>query len=289
MVAQLELDLNAPLDASKSSKLETVLLSPELATAALTLHGDYYKQAQSFCNARIIWHPAVQLVVVGTLLSFVLLNFGNEWRSRSWSDFMWFVWGNKFLFFKLVPVGFVIVVSLILVTAIITDEFASVSDNLGKPKYTDKLFGFPLRVFAAAGPHETNTGDFLDKALESTTLLRYRESPIAVVTVVDGRITGLNVRKVYKKAGLEHDLVEVAIGKARKQGWATLQADCFSFDDKLKHVLRRHGFVEKLHTTQINPFFQEQRHEKFFNVVPAGPCLSFFGIKRLTYELTLEN
>lgn len=315
MVAQQPVNLHEPLDETKDATLRIVPLQPSLATAALTLHGDYYRQLQSKSNTVIVWHPLVQLYIFGILGAFTVYKYSELWEiSDSYAELWRLIKNNKYILTTFFPVLIFIAGTVGLVSFLITDEFRTVSDGLAGEEYMLKLFQFPLRVYAAASIDDLaskTSRQFVESASNSTDLIEYRETPVAVVTVIPlanesnsevfhAKISGLHVRKVYRNAGLDEDLLEVAIGKAKlltvryiednkiKGSVKTvLRAEAYSFDPILSKLYISNGFKLIESSTNVNPFAKKQ--DTLFGVFSASSLMSFFSIYRQTYELEIEG
>lgn len=318
MVNQEDLNLHKPLEEDADTTIRRVPLQPRLATAALTLHGDYFRQLQGLSNRHILWHPIVQAYVIAVLSAFSVYVYRELFElSDSVGEFFHLFKSNKYILAGYLPVLFMIVVSLGLLSFMITDEFRQVSDGLAGDKYMLKLFRFPLRVYANASEKDLESKSllgFLESASASTDIIEYRNSPIAVVTVIPlpdvssslvfyAKISGLHVRKVYRSAGLQEELLAFAKEKARDlctryakdNKLATsnikivLVADAYSFDPVLVKLYESNGFTLAKKSASIDPFFPEKKVEKLFGLIPVAPVVKFFGISRVTYELLMDN
>lgn len=312
MVEQKEVDLNKPLDANVDSVIRRVPLQPDLATVALTIHGDYYRQLQSKCNSRILWHPLTQLYAAIILLGFAVYTYGDLYEiSDSFSEFLKLAIRHKYILTSFFPAIIFMAGSIGLASFMLTDEFRIISDSLANEAVMAKVFRFPLKIFAAARPEDMGT-PFIKSALESTDFIEYRKSPIAIVTVIPmpsqstadsfcAKVSGLHVRKSYRKAGLEEELLGYAIEKARtlcskyvvdnKLKNANikilLMADAYSVDSRLMEFYESHGFIRKSVTYKINPFTEDKKTGWQKKVLAI--CFRFFDIKRITFQLELTN
>ncbi|KAM9938015.1 hypothetical protein OXX80_002477 [Metschnikowia pulcherrima] len=313
MAQQKKVDLNKPLDATEEAKIRRTPLEPASATAALTLHGDYYRQVQSKTNHAIVWHPITQvylLVVFVVATVYVFRELVDV--SDSISEFFSLLKYHKYVLTKYFPAMIFAAGTVGLVSFTITDEFRVISDKLASDAYMAQIFRFPLRVYANAQPTDANT-KFVEAASQSTDLVEYRNSPIAIVTVVPlpdmsttdtfhAKITGLHVRKAYRTAGVEKDLLEFAKEKARllcnryvsdnnihtNNIRIVLAAEAYSVDKSLTSLYAEEGFSVKGTSTKLDPFALEAT-KTFFFVIPAGALLRLFGITRISYELELDN
>lgn len=316
MVEQVDIDLAKPLLSDADPSITTIPLEPALATAALTLHGDFYRQLQSKANHRIFWHPVTQTISITVLVSFFFYQYYELVEiSDSFGEFLHLCWSNKYLLTRFFPVITFLIGSIGIVSFIISDEFRMVSDSLKDDAIMLKIFRFPLRIYAN---HETTdnsqkTLGFIETASESTEFIQYRESPIAVVTVIPlpdksttdvfyARITGLHVRKVYSKAGLQNELLEIAKSKAKrlcsryvqdmgintKSMRIVLIAEGYSLDPTMSQILKEHGFKVVETSSNIHPFM-DRKLEKFFKVISVYQLMKALGITRLVYECELEG
>lgn len=318
MVIQTDLNLHQPLDKDADATIRRVALKPELATAALTLHGDYYRQLQSQSNLHIVWHPVAQIFVLAVLGASSFYVFRDLVSvSDSIGEFLHLLKNNKFVLTKYFPVLLFIAGTLGTASFMITDEFRLVSDGLALEKYMLKLFRFPLRIYANADEKDFSSKtsqSFLESASKSTDFIEYRGSPIGVVTVIAdteassddvfyAKISGLHVRKVYRNAGLQEELLTFAKEKAtdlcsryvKDMGLRTsnikliLKAEAYSFDKLMTNFYESNGFTEVKRSAAIDPFFPEKKAETFFNIVPVSTVMGFFGIARVCYELEIGS
>lgn len=314
MAVQKPIDLNEPLDQNSEAAITKRDMNPSLATAALTLHGDYYRLLQSLANKAIVWHPIVQTFIVGVLVTFGAYKYADLYaESEDLAHFFSLASQNLYILTTFFPAVIFVAGTVGLVSFILSDEFRSISDNLALDTYMLKLFRFPLRVYANANGDEekskdSKTRDFVTSANKLTELVEYRGSPIAVVTVIPlpdlsnlevfyAKITGLHVRKVYRgKVDLESDLVDTAIGKAQelsaryikdnklkiKNIKVVLQAEAYTIDPVLPAVYRLKGFKQTLVSHELNPF-GATKSDKFLSVF-ADSLIRLFRISRVKYE-----
>lgn len=314
MVAQVDLDLNKPLDADAQSIIARVAMNPSLALLALTLHGDYYRQLQSKCNRRIVWDPLLQLVLVTLFVGITAYIFRDIYQiADSFGEFLSLLWANKFALTNLFPALIIIGGFIGVITFTITDEFRNMSDVMSTDEAMAKVFRFPLRIYANARESDMDS-TLIESGSRSTDLIMYRNSPIAVITVVPepekssdkvfyAKITGLHVRKSYAKAGLEEDLLQYAKAKALelsekyakdnkfngKKIKTILLADAYTVDPVLPALYLRNGFKVTGSSYHINSFQREKNSEKIMKIVPLSVLYKFFSIQRLSYELELNE
>lgn len=313
MVQQKEVDLNKPLDADAEPVISRVPLEPELSTVALTLHGDIYRQAQGKTNRQIVWHPLTQAYVFAVFAISTFYVFKDIVEiSDSVGEFFGLVLHNKYVLTRYFPAMIFVAGTVGLVSFTITDEYRVITDKLATDSYLAQIFRFPLKIYANAQPSDMNSA-FVESASQSTDLIEYRNSPIAIVTVVPlpdksntdtfhAKITGLHVKKAYRTAGLEEDLLAYAKEKARalcnryvadnniptKNIRIVLTADAYSADKNLTTLYEKDGFSVKNTTTKLDPFSTEAT-KTFFYIIPADSLLRFFGVSRITYELEMDN
>lgn len=312
MAIQKPFNLDEPLDQNSEAAITKRDMDPSLATAALTLHGDYYRLLQSLANKTIVWHPLVQTFIIGTFVTFAAYTYGDLYaESENLTDFLYLATQNLYILTTFFPVVLFVAGTVGLVSFILSDEFRSISDNLALDTYMLKLFRFPLRVYANADEEKTKdskTNAFVTSANKLTELVEYRGTPIAVVTVIPlpdisnlevfyAKMTGLHVRKVYRgKADLETDLVDTAIRKAQelsaryikdnklkaKNIKVVLQAEAYTIDPVLPPVFLLKGFKKTEVTHELNPF-GATKSDKFLSVF-ADSLIRLFGISRVKYE-----
>lgn len=318
MVQQTDLNLHQPLDKDVEPSIERIHLEPLLATSALVLHGDYYRQLQSLCNRYILWHPVSQAFIIVVLGGYTMYAYQELVEiSDSVGEFFRLFKNNKYILTTYFPVVLFLAGVLGASTYMITDEFRGVSDGLATDSYMLRLFRFPLRVYANAEALDLDSKGsvaFLESASKSTDLIKYRGSPIAVVTVIPlpdkstsevfyARITGLHVRKVYRSAGLQEELLTYAKEKARdlcgryvkdsnirtKNIKIVLLSDAYTIDPVMTQLYARNNFTAVDKTTKIDPFFPDKKVEKLLGFVPTLLLMKFFGIARISYQLELDN
>lgn len=304
---QKKVDLNQPLDADVKPTLVKTNLAPQYAEAALTLHGDYYRQLQSKCNRHILWHPAsVATVVAGLAVATSYVLWDLIVVLDSLEEFYKLLLNNKALLTGIFPALILIVAVLGLISFLVSDDFRTISDELGKPANIQVLFGFDLTKYAklktGGSPKEEK---LLKTGSDNTHLVVYRDLPIAVVTVkplydnsTDAsffvKITGLHVRKVFAKVDFDTLLLEWAVArskdlfdeyvKAKKyksvEGCKiTLLIDGYSFDkDYIPNKERAFSVVS-----------ESYGEGKVFGVLPQQLLNLFFGVSKRTYAMTLVH
>ncbi|EEQ38394.1 putative inorganic phosphate transporter [Clavispora lusitaniae] len=317
MVKQVELNLSTPLKAEADPTIKPIPLEPALATAALTLHGDFYRQLQSKANHHIFWHPITQFVLTSTLCGFAYYTYSELIEiSDSIPEFLFLAWNNKYLVSSFFPVIIFLIGTIGIISFLVTDEFRVVSDSLTDDATMSKIFRFPLRIYANYDENDKsqNSLAFIESASQSTELIEYRESPIAIVTVIPlpdkstsevfyARITGLHVRKVYAKAGLQNELMEIAKLKAKslcsryvadnkiktKSMRIVLLAEGYTTDSIMTKIFKENNFKALESTTNVNPFSDKQSADTILKLIPVSFLMKIFGIYRVTYELELES
>lgn len=316
MVQQVDFDLSAPLLTDAEPSITVIPLEPALATAALTLHGDFYRQLQSKTNHRIFWHPVTQTISISVLVSFFIYKYSELIEiSDSFAEFLHLCWSNKYLLTTFFPVFIFLAGSIGLTSFIISDEFRFISDSLKDDAVMLKIFRFPLRIYASYDTNDKSGKSlgFIDAASSSTDFIKYRDSPIAIVTVVPlpdkstsdvfyAKITGLHVRKVYEKTGLQNELLDLAKIKAKnlcsryvkdmdiktKSMRIVLTIDGYSLNTDLNRIIKDHDFKLVETTTNVNPFF-DRSNEKFLHVIPVCTLMNALGITRLVFECEIEG
>ncbi|KAK6454464.1 inorganic phosphate transporter Pho86 [Scheffersomyces xylosifermentans] len=311
MAIQKEVNLNEPLDSNALPKLVKKNLTPDYTQAALSLHGDNYRQLQSKLNRYLFWHPytlSVYLTVIPA--TFVYQTWDYILISDDIIEYLlFFIKSNDFRFQVLsVFPAIASVMAIIGVTAyFLSDELKVVSDKMITEGYATEIFGFNVHQYSKL-PADLETAKDIQLYNQgaNTQMIIYRDSPIAICTLnpdfenatndkLTIRISGLHVRKVFSKVDFESLLLDWSIFRSREifQAYAkskgikdvnnkkvSLLIDEMSFNDNIDLVLRMKGFVVVNETKEINPFknvlnsFQTLVHE-------------VFGITRKTYELDI--
>lgn len=108
-----------------------------------------------------------------------------------------------------------------------------------------------------------NTEEEDEETLNNTHIIVYRNTPIALISISKNNalskknesltmnINCLGARKVYLPSGVVHDMIDWAMIRTKALCSATgekvdslrLIVEVFSFDEKMKQILRRKGFV----------------------------------------------
>ncbi|RCK67274.1 Inorganic phosphate transporter PHO86 [Candida viswanathii] len=309
MVVQKDLDLNKPLDASAAPNLGKTSLTPELSKAAIILHGDRYKQLQAKLTKYVLWHPyamlalttVVPIIVFYSLWDYITIseNLLEFWHliMKDKKDFVFAILSAFPLFASVFGVfGFL--------AYVVGEDMGIASKNFAQ-KYCDYVFGFNIKAFSQ---NENNKDKKLAKKGQNSELIIYRESPIAIGTlVVDEdqstvenfvvKITGVHIRKVFLKVDFDEVLIEWAILRARElyqellvaQGLKAppenssilITADTYSFDREFQKTLENNSFRPLDISYKLNPFDAgvsgiKERLYRFLNVA------------RVTYGLMLS-
>lgn len=306
MVAQKDIDLNTPLDAQRPSTLIKSPLTPELAKAAVTLHGDRYKQSQANLSRSIIWHPyfvALYSLIFPSVLAYYL------WDYISISDNLVELYiiasRNKkdFIFHVLMAAPTITGIFGIFgfMAYILADEVGTITDRYVAQKYCDFTFGFDVKEFA----QDPKTP--LLKNGKNSELVIYRDQPIAIATLKPDweqstpenfivNITGIHVRKVFNQVGFDKLLIEWAVLRSRelyqdylirkgskvKNGTIFVISDAYSFDKHQEKTLLHCGFKLLSSSFELNPFNTSLKsYQKFLH--------KLLDIRRDTFGLLLTT
>lgn len=306
MVTQKDIDLNTPLDARAPSTLSKSALTPELTKAAVTLHGDRYKQSQANLTRFIIWHPysfALYSLIFPSILVYALWDYISI--SDNLVELYFIASRNKrdFIFhiIKSGPTIAGIFGIFGFIAYILGDEVGAITDRYVAQKYCDYTFGFDVKEFA----QDPKTP--LLKNGKNSELIIYKDQPIAIGTLKPDweqstpdnfivNITGIHVRKVFKKVDFDQLLIEWAVLRARelyqeyllqkksktKNGTIFVVTDAYSFDKEQEGTLIRCGFKLLSSSLELNPFSPSLKsYEKFLN--------RLLGISRDTFGLLLTT
>lgn len=314
MAVQKEINLNQPLDGSKETTLSKTSLTPDLSQAALTLHGDRYNQLQVGLNRLLFWHP---LLVVTLLLPisiyFAYQSYDYLFIVDSIGEFVDLFFTKENMrdhLVALMPLLLFTVMFLTIFSFYLSDELKNISEKFKTGPYMEALFGFDLRKFAKLETDESIISPKERQQLklgENTQLIVYRDSPIAVATVVPlskptvtdyyVTITGLHVRKVFAKVDFETLLLDWCLLRSRElhaeftnnkenvsgcKIHVTIQ--CYNFEKAFIAKLKAHKFELINKSSELNPF--EDLETKKQGVI-TNFFYSIFGIERNIYGLSI--
>lgn len=317
--------MNEPLNEKVPPVLAETELTPELAQATLTLHGDYYSQLQGKCNRYVFSHPICTtfLVVSSGIFLFYRLNDFITVSDTVGEFISFFIKSRDFQYqaFAILPF-FVCIFGLTAVIAhFVSDVYKHISVELPKAKYTEELFGFNLRQFATLSASQllkakrklTHKEKVFLEGGANTRIVLYRESPIAVITLRPSlsestekefvvRITGLHVRKAFAKVDFDVLLLEWCYKRVRTllQEYAsknpsnpdsliTILADAYSFDKAAIRTLETQSFRKVSSSSILNKFEYDPKSEEGISYITTTGAYNLFGISRDTYSLTLQG
>lgn len=308
MVAQKELDLNKPLDASVAPNLGKTSLTPELSKAAIILHGDRYKQLQAKLTKYVLWHPYAMLTMTTVV---PIIFFYSLWDyvsiSENFIEFFHLIMKDKKEFIFAILSSFPLFASVFAIFGflayIVGEDMGIASKNFAQ-KYCDYVFGYNIKSFAQ---NEDNKDKKLAKKGKNTEVIIYRESPIAIATVIVDeeqstvenfvvKITGIHVRKVFQKVDFDQVLIEWTVLRARElyqellvaeglktppeNGSILVTIDTFTFDSPFQKILQQNGFRPLDVSYQLTPF--DGTVSKFKESI-----YKFLKVARVTYGLML--
>ncbi|CCH45207.1 Inorganic phosphate transporter [Wickerhamomyces ciferrii] len=258
MAIQKEVQLDQPIDHTAPPTIYGTKLIPSYSNAALNLTVDFIRQKQSQANQQIIRHPYTILVVLSGILSFGYYKLGWMYFVGGWR----MVKANKDELITILV--FVAMFSSLLFTILTksTDFIKETSEKIVDEN--KEIFGVDLKEFASLNinKNDKKTKELLSKG-ENTQIIVYRETPIAVLSLVTKpelsndekfvtKITGCGVRKVYYKSGILEDLIDWAIIRSNtlnknKASKIIVLIDVMStdYDLKKKLKLKQFKFLEK--------------------------------------------
>lgn len=214
MSLQKDAGLRDFVDDQAPPTIVSTKLTPELSEAALNLTIDFQRQKQSGANAAIIRHP----IIVSTLV--VVIGAVGYWKLGEIIQ----RGGFKLLKLNIDQVMGTLVIATMIISVLATlvtrptDVLRSKADSI--VDNSESVFGFELREFAALNVKKLDkTGRELLDTAENTRVVIYRDTPIAVVSLVPvtdmctkerfvTKITGVGVRKVYWRSGIIEDLID---------------------------------------------------------------------------------
>lgn len=243
-IQQKPIRLDQPIDHEAPPTIYSTSLKPEFANAALNLTVDFQRQKQSIVNRHLIKHPYSLLVVVLLVGGFGYYKVG--WLlQQDWKLI-------KSNLGEILPVLiFMTMVSSIFFT-VISRPSEVIKDRADDLVNSNKdIFGFELKDLITKKDKE------ITKKSENSSLVVYRDSPIAIVSLVEVpdfkedtltlKITGLGVRKVYIKSGIIEDLFDFAKKRSiflnnKKYQKILILIDALSCDYEFKKLLKSQDF-----------------------------------------------
>lgn len=261
-VEQVDASLDKPLNADAPPTIYQTAIKPTLASAALNLSVDFLKQQQSLCNSHLIRSPLIALadilflvIYLAPRLEYPPLRASSTTSVSSVSAYLVHLWRpNKM---TLLSAG----LFTVMLTSVVFTLVSRLSDTFFRTKIDeivngngDVVFGFKLNDIvrqARADP----------ESLRNTSMVVYRETPIALVSVSENQVLStpdslvatvntIGCRRVYVKSGILEDLLDWAMVRTKQLGASAgktgnsmkLLIEIYSFDKGMKDVLRKKGF-----------------------------------------------
>lgn len=253
---QLDASLDKPIDKDAPPTIYGSKLTPELATAALNLAVDFVKQQQALVNKHLLWH---KITVLTTLLSVLLYLVPNATVPRGTRTvggwLLQFAMINKKELFTACVVAAMAASMLFTLLSKFTEAvFKSRTDEIVRLNGAN-VFHVDLTKLAT---EKVSKGS----EIENTQVIVYRDTPIALVSVIENQrlssneslvmgVSTIGCRRVYLKSGLLEDLLDWALvrtknvqqqGKHKAGQSMKLLVDAYSFDEPLKQALKKKGF-----------------------------------------------
>lgn len=322
MAIQKDVNLNEPLNDKIPPTLGKTSLTPELSQAALILQGDYYSQLQGKCNRYVFWHPiSTTFLVISTSIFTYYRLYDYISVSESFGEFFSFFIKSRDFQFQVMGIfpWLVCVFGIVgIVTHFVSDVYKDISVKLPQLKYIEKIFGFNLKEYARLSQSKllkqkrklTSKEVVFLKNGANTHIVMYRDSPIAIITLIPLldessesefviKITGLHVRKAFVKVDFDVLLLEWSYERARdilkeygpnKDAKITLLADAFSFDNLLIKTLENQSFKKISSSFTLNSFEDDSESKTgILSYITSTGAYKTFGITRDTYRLTLQD
>lgn len=318
MAIQKDVNLNEPLNDKAPPTLEKRSLTPELAQAALILHGDYYSQLQAKCNRCVFWHPiSTTFLVISTSIFTYYRLYDYISISESFGEFFSFFSKSRDFQFQVMGIfpWLVCVFGIVgIIAHFVSDVYKDISIKLPQLNYLEKLFGFNLKEYARLSQSTllkqkrklTSRESIFLKNGENTHIVMYRDSPIAIITLrplLDEssesnfviKITGLHVRKAFAKVDFDVLLLEWSYRRARellkdynpkKDAKITIVTDTFSFDKQIIKTLENQSFQKVSSSFALNSF-QTESETGVLSYITSTGAHKTFGISKDTYSITL--
>lgn len=313
MAIQKEINIDKPVEIENPT-LSFSKLTPELSLSALTLHGDYYSDLQAKYMKTFLWSLPVQsaiAVIIACYYYYILKDYIEI--SESVGEFLRLVKNSSDLRVSFVISFAVLAVSLAVFGVIgmyITDEFKIISSKLSASSYVQYIFGFDLHKFSKLDNEKVS--NLKEKKLyeqgENSQLVMFKDDPIGIISLTplfdkssDSnlviRISGMNVRKAFRKYDFESLLLDFAVErskliykqflkdkKIKKSNGCkiTLLIDGYSFDKEFLEPIINHNFSEVSSSYQLNPLTDKTAFLK-------GAVNKFLGITRKTFAVQVVD
>lgn len=257
-VKQVDAKLTEPLDSDAPPTIYGATLKPEFATAALNLSVDFVKQQSSLLNSYLIWHPVTSFSIFGCGLIYLISQSsypGNAKHVTGWL-YQYFLMNKKELF------SFIIVCAM--AGSLLLTFCAKLTESVFKKKSKailetngEIVYGIDLKKLASGEIQKSELA-------ENTEIIVYRETPIAVVSILENKtlskkdslvmgISTMGCRRVYLKSGILEDLIDWALirtknyqkdhGQFKNGESMKLLVDVYSFETYTRETLKKKGFT----------------------------------------------
>ncbi|CCK68604.1 Pho86p KNAG_0B01570 [Huiozyma naganishii CBS 8797] len=248
-IEQVDASLNKPLDKDAPPTIFQTRLTPEYATAAMTLAVDFVKQKQALATKYLVFHP---LVIGGIVLLLAVFMTPRVTLPQHFSSVTLYC-THLVLLNKKHTIGAVIflaITSSFMLTLVsrVSEAFFKAQVSRIEDSNGALVFNKDLAGILASGDDNTN-------------IVVYRNTPIALVSIKKTEvlsdteslcmvINSIGCRRVYLKSGILEDLIDWANGaskqvhdeqKARAPS-LRLILEVYSFDGFLKETLAKKGF-----------------------------------------------
>ncbi|ONH68229.1 Inorganic phosphate transporter PHO86 [Cyberlindnera fabianii] len=282
-LAQKTARLDYLMDEKAPPTIYSTKLTPELSEAALNLTIDFQRQKQTGATMRLIKHPYTFAIIAAAFGVFSTWTLGQIVKDQGLREL-------KYQLDKVISVIVFTTMFTCVVFHLLNRQTEVIRDNADKiAESSEGVFGFNIREFAAvkAGAKVTKKErEMLDKA-ENTSIVVYRDTPIAVISLVPvpalsnkekfvTKITGAGIRKVYQRSGIIEDLLDWAVYRSgvlnnSKSPKILVCIEVLSTDSDLKKVLKAKQFQ-----------FLEDRP------LSGSQVLALYGIKNEIWGLPLN-
>lgn len=256
-IKQIDAHLNDPIDEDAPPTIYGTSLKPEFANASLNLAVDFIKQQCALLNRHLFWHPLTVSTVISCGLLYLATQSNYPGHANHVTRWLYqFMLMNKKEMVTCVLVWAITGSTIITLLSKITEMVFKRKSKLILDTNGQIIYGIDLKKLASGEPQDENL-------LDNTEIIVYRDTPIAVVSVLENKplskkdalvmgVSTIGCRRVYLKSGSLEDLIDWALIRTKnyqkehpqfKHGESMkLLVDVYSFENYTKKTLAKKGF-----------------------------------------------
>lgn len=254
---QIDANLHQPIDQDAPPTIYGTNLKQEYSSAALNLSVDFVKQQCALINKHLFWHPITVSSVLTLGLTYLLSQSNYPSRTAHVTGWLYqYILMNRKELLTFVLVCAISASCIISLLSKITELVFKRKSQMILDSNGQIIYGVDLKRLASGEKQDKNL-------LENTEIIVYRNTPIAVVSVLENKslskkdslvmgISTVGCRRVYLKSGILEDLLDWALIRTKnyqkehpqfKHGESMkLLVDVYSFEYNTKQTLSKKGF-----------------------------------------------